>query len=228
MTPRERFIAALERRPLTGRVPHFELVFYLTMEAFGKIHPDNRNYSQWDQMEERERQLHRKDIADIYIQTAEQFEHSAILLHPNPYSVEETLRLIDLIRDRTNDKYFLIIHGDATFSIPDGNSMVDFSYRLFDEPEAVKSQADIKVVNALKGAERFQKHGGLDGFALCADYCLNKGRSLSPNQFEEFVIPYLVRLIKGFGVLEFITLNNTKGVFRPTIDQLLEEKPMEF
>jgi hypothetical protein len=30
LTPRERFITALERRPFSGRVPHFELVFYLT------------------------------------------------------------------------------------------------------------------------------------------------------------------------------------------------------
>ena len=44
MTPRERFIAALERRPLTGRVPHFELVFFLTMEALGKVHPAQRAY----------------------------------------------------------------------------------------------------------------------------------------------------------------------------------------
>lgn len=43
-TPRERFIAALERQQLEGRVPHFELVFYLTMEAFGKIHPTHRMY----------------------------------------------------------------------------------------------------------------------------------------------------------------------------------------
>ena len=31
LTPRQRCIAALERRPLSGRVPHFELVFYLTI-----------------------------------------------------------------------------------------------------------------------------------------------------------------------------------------------------
>ena len=47
MTPRERFIAALERRPIPGRVPHFELVFFLTMEAFGKVHPSQRHYAQW-------------------------------------------------------------------------------------------------------------------------------------------------------------------------------------
>jgi uroporphyrinogen decarboxylase len=44
MTPREKFIASLERRPILGLVPHFELVFYLTMEAFGKVHPLQRNY----------------------------------------------------------------------------------------------------------------------------------------------------------------------------------------
>ncbi|MCE5237742.1 hypothetical protein LLH23_04540 [bacterium] len=48
MTPRERFVAALNRQPLTGLVPHFELVFFLTMEAFGKVHPSQRSYGQWD------------------------------------------------------------------------------------------------------------------------------------------------------------------------------------
>ena len=38
----------VERKPLPGRVPHFELVFFLTMEAFGKIHPSQRHYAQWD------------------------------------------------------------------------------------------------------------------------------------------------------------------------------------
>ena len=98
MTPRERFIAALERRPIAGRVPHFELVFFLTMEALGKIHPSQRHYAQWDQMTESERALHRNEMADIYLETARKYEHSAIFLHPNPNTADETLRLIDLVR----------------------------------------------------------------------------------------------------------------------------------
>ena len=70
MTPRKRFISALERRPVSGLVPHFELVFFLTMEYFGKVHPSHRNYSQWHQMTEKERQLHRLDMARLYIDTA--------------------------------------------------------------------------------------------------------------------------------------------------------------
>jgi len=52
MTPKERFEATLKGQPLSGRVPHFELVFFLTMECFGKVHPSHRSYGQWDQMEE--------------------------------------------------------------------------------------------------------------------------------------------------------------------------------
>ena len=83
--------------------------------------------------EEQERELHRNDIADLYIATAERYQHSAIFIHPNPGTVEETIRLVDLIREKTGDRYFLTRHGDATFSLPDGNKMVDFSYRIADD-----------------------------------------------------------------------------------------------
>jgi len=50
MTQREQFITALEQRPLQRLVSHFELVFYLTMEAFSKVHPCHKEYGQWFQM----------------------------------------------------------------------------------------------------------------------------------------------------------------------------------
>ena len=40
MTGRERFIRALRREKIEGHVPTFELVFYLTMEKIGKVHPE--------------------------------------------------------------------------------------------------------------------------------------------------------------------------------------------
>ena len=225
MTPRERFIAALERKPLTGRVPHFELVFFLTMEAFGKVHPSHRNYEQWLQMKERERELHRRDMADLYIATAERFEHSAIFLHPNPGSEEEIFRLIDLIREKSGDRYFLLMHGDATFSIPGGNDMEAFSYRLADEPEKVHEQAANMVDSALERANRLREHGGLDGFALCCDYCFNKGPFLSPAQFGEFVTPYLARLTRGYRDAGFYVIKHTDGNIMPIIDQLVQTEP---
>ncbi|MCL4835275.1 MAG: hypothetical protein KJZ86_22745 [Caldilineaceae bacterium] len=225
MQPRDYFISALERRPFIGRVPHFELVFYLTMEAFGKVHPGHRNYGQWIQMEEKERNLHRDEIADIFIRTAERYEHSAIFMHPNPSSVEEDIQLIDRIRDRTGDRYFLMRHGDATFSVPDGTKMTEFVYRLYDEPEKVKAQAQEQVNQALERAEKLARHGGLDGFALCADYCFNSGPFLSPAQFGEFITPYLAQLIAGYRALGFYVIKHTDGNIMPILDQLLQAKP---
>lgn len=225
MTHRERFIAALERRPISGRVPHFELVFYLTMQAFGKVHPSQRRYSQWDQMEEKERQLHRNQIADLYIQTAERYEHSAIFLHPNPNTLDETIRLIDLIREKSGDTYFLMLHGDATWSIPDGAGLEKFSYRLVDETEKVHADAAAMVDGAIEKAEALRTHGQLDGFALCSDYCFNNGPFMSPRHFSEYVTPYLARLTKAYRDMGFYVIKHTDGDIMPIIDQLAQTNP---
>lgn len=225
MTPRERFIRTLDGQPLTGRVPHFELVFFLTMEAFGKVHPSHRQYHQWVQMEEKERQLHREDMADIFIATAEKYQHSAIFLHPNPNTLEETLHLIDTVREKSGDTYFLMLHGDATYSIPDGERMAAFSYRLVDNPEGLRREAAQRVDHALATAERIQQHGGLDGFALCSDYCFNTGPFLRPAQFADFVTPYLARLTQGYRDMGFYTIKHTDGNIMPILDQLIQTKP---
>ena len=225
MQPRERFIAALERKPITGRVPHFELVFFLTMEAFGKVHPSHRNYSQWVQMEEKERKLHREDMANLYIATADRFEHSAIFMHPNPDTVDETIRTSDLIREKSGDRYFLMRHGDATYSIPSGDELTKFVYRIADEPEKVKEEAQKRVDHALEKATRIKQHGGLDGFALCSDYCFNNAPFLRPRMFSEFITPYLVQLIQGYKEMGFYVIKHTDGNIMPIIDDLLAAEP---
>lgn len=226
MTPRERFIAALDRRPLTGRVPHFELVFFLTMEAFGKVHPSQRRYDQWDQMEEKERRLHLLDQADLYIATAERFEHNAIFLHPTSWwDVDLECRLIDAVRERSGDRFFLMLHGDSTFGIPDGKRMEEFSLRLVEDPDGLKREAEKNLERALARGEKLARHGGLDGFALCSDYCFNTAPFMSPAMFGEFVTPYLKRLIAGYRAQGFRTIKHTDGAILPILDQLLECRP---
>ena len=224
-TPRDDFITALNLGVPSGRVPHFELVFFLTMEAFGRVHPSHRYYGQWNQMEEQERELHRNDVADLHIATAERFQHSAIFLHPNPGSVEETIRLVDLIREKTGDRYFLTRHGDATFGLSDGTKMVDFSYRIADDRAGLKAEAAARVDDALRTAEIYAKHGGLDGFTLCADYCFNDGPFLSPRLFADLVTPYLARLTQGYRDMGFYVVKHTDGDIMPIIDQLVDTRP---
>ena len=222
MTPREHLIAALDRRPPTGRVPHLEFVFFLTMEVFGKVHPLHRNYAQWLQMEERERELHRRDMADLYVAIAERYEHCGIFIHANPDTEEELERMVDLIRERTGDRYFLFAHGDATWAIPSGAEMEAFACQLVEEPEKLKAQTQRWVDEALARAARMRRRDGIDGWALCADYCFNTGPFLSP---AEFVTPYLAQVTRGYRDLGYYVIKHTDGNIMPIIDQLVATKP---
>jgi uroporphyrinogen decarboxylase len=228
MTPREKFMMALEGKQPPGRVPHFELVFYLTMEAFGRIHPRHRSFYQWDQMSNRERELHRYDIADLYVATAKRYEHSAIFFHlPAGWekSITETMTGLEFIRKISGMDYFLMVHGDATYAIPDGNGMMDFIGEIADRPQQVKDTAQKKVDAALERAQAFKKHGILDGFALCDDYCFNDAPFLSPPMFEEFVAPYMTRLIAGYREMGFYVIKHTDGNIMPILDSLVAARP---
>lgn len=224
-TPRDRFAAALERRPVPGLVPHFELVFFLTMEAFGRVHPSHRSYHQWLQMTAAERALHMRDMADLYVLTAERYEHDAILLHPNPNDLDSQMALIDAVRERCGDKYFLMLHGDATFGIPNGTDMEAMSLRMAEQPENVDAEATRRVDNALRRAGAIKAHGGLDGFALCADYCFNTGPFLPLTWFDRFVTPNLKRLIAGYRDMGFYVIKHTDGNIMPILDRLVDANP---
>ena len=229
MTPREKFIMALEGKQPPGRVPHFELVFYLTMEAFGKVHPTHRIFHQWNQMSENEQRLHRQDMAETYVLIARRYEHSAIFYQCADIWEDEvnkeTLLTLEKIRDLSRMDYFLMIHGDRTWGIPEGNEMMDFINKIHDKPQALKDEAQVMIDGALEKARKFKEHGVLDGFALCSDYCLNTGPFLSPAMFDEFILPYLKQLVSGYRELDFYVIKHTDGNIMPILDRLVSVRP---
>ncbi len=225
MTGKERMIAALNREKIVGHVPHFELVFFLTMEAFSKVHPSHRYYAQWNQMSKKEQRLQLEDMADCYILMAERYHHDAIFVHPNPGDIENTKALLNIIRERTGDKYFLMMHGDATLSIPDGDSMMDFAVQMYEEPETLHEMSKGYFENAMRMATALQNTGLLDGFALCSDYAFNVNPFFSPEQFEEFVFPYLRDIIKEYRNMGYYTIKHTDGNINPILDQIVKANP---
>jgi len=225
MTERERFITALEGRWSPGLVPTFELVFYLTMELIGRVHPSHRAYSQWDQMSPREQRRQTADAAETYVEVARHYGHAAIFVHGIRGMPDSIVRQAEAIRELAGDRYFLMCHGDSTMSIPDGESMAALSYRLADEPGAVKQEQEVALGRSLAFAEGHAGRGLLDGFALCADYCLNTNPFLSPAQFSEFVTPYLSRLVAGYRSLGYYVIKHTDGNIMPILDQLVQARP---
>ncbi|MBR3955432.1 MAG: hypothetical protein IKJ63_08175 [Clostridia bacterium] len=226
MTERERFIKALKRETIEGHCPTFELVFYLTLEAIGKIHPSQQRFDQWKQMSKTEQQLHMEYMTDSYIEVAEKYHHSAIFVHPNPGDFENTLRLLSCIREKTGDKYFLMMHGDCTFEIPNGDNMLAFSERMYEDEEGLKKEAQRRLDDKLRYAEKMAVHKDLlDGFALCSDYCFNVNPFFSPSMFETYITPYLAALCKGYRDAGFYSIKHTDGNIMPILDQMVQCKP---
>ena len=229
MTPREIFINALERKKPIGRVPHFELVFFLTMQAFGKVHPRHRFYQQWDQMTAAEQYMHIDDIAELYLAVAHRFEQSAIFVNgPENWGKDrlgQTLKTLEHIRQKSGSEYFLLMHGDATYDVPSGEQMMDFINSIADDPQTVKDTAQRKIDEAVCRAEKIKKYGVLDGFGLCCDYCLNTGPFLSPPMFAEFVAPYLKQLIAAYRAMGLYVIKHTDGNIMPILDYLVDAAP---
>ncbi len=226
MTEKQRFIAALERRPITGRVPHFELVFYLTMESIGKVHPDHRHFNQWKQMSETEKDLLRRDQADCYIDIAEKYGHSAIFIGAPNGDFDEQIKFYNVVQEKTNGKHFVMIYGDPTIGIPNGDDMIELSAMCVEEPKKVKKQAQAAVDSHIREAEQLAKHSGLvDGFAMCSDYCFNTNPFFSPAMFSEFVAPYLAQIIKAYRDLGFYAIKHTDGNIMPILDQMVQCNP---
>ena len=226
MTERERFIKALKREPLTGHVPTFELVFYLTMESIHKVHPSQRSFSQWNQMSISEKKAQMADMADCYIDIAKKYHHSAIFVHPNPGDFDNTVWLMETIREKSGGEFFIMMHGDPTFSMPDGNYMEEFTEMLYEEEDAVKLEAGLRMNNSVAFAEKLQKHPGLlDGFALCSDYCFNVNPFFSPAMFDTFIVPYLSGVISAYREMGFYSIKHTDGNIMPIAQQMVDCKP---
>ena len=226
MTPRESFITALELGAPCGRVPHFELVFFLTMEAFGRVPPQQRSYGQWDQMSEQERELHRRDVADLHVAVARRYEHAGILFHgPDGWHEADTERSIEHVRELSGMDYLVTLHGDATYSLPSGGEMMEFVTKLAEQPQEMKDNADRLVDEMLARGERLKPWGTVDGFCLCADYCFNDNPFLSPAMFDEFVTPYLSRLTAGYRDMGYYVIKHTDGNIMPILDSLVATNP---
>jgi len=238
MNERERFIKTLKCEKIGGQVPTFELVFYLTMEAFGKVHHEHRRFYQWKQMSYNEQKLHIEDIAQLYVDIAKRYGHSAIFVqgdgtairHEEPDNVHWLLETIrEKCEKQMGQQLFIMMHGDPTWSIPDGEHMMDFAVKMYEEPEALNEESQRRLDFHVDFAQKLDKMGHLlDGFALCADYCFNVNPFFTKDQFDELIVPYLKGCIDEYRKMGYYSIKHTDGNIMPILKQMADCGPDAF
>lgn len=221
MLPRDRAITALTLGQ-PDVVPHFELEMQLTEEYLRNRFSTQQEWaetkpSDWDHLLERD--------ARILVDTAEMFDY-CIIFYSGTYRPDHEAYVdgIRALRELDGGRHLIMAHGDTTMSIPDGEHMLEFVYRLADHRDEVLQEEERKVDRALETAPGLVD-AGLDGFILCSDYCFNSGPFLSPPMFEDFVTPFLKKLVQGYRDIGAYVIKHTDGQIMPIIDQLIDAGP---
>jgi len=220
MTPRERAIAALELRQ-PDIVPHFELEMQLTQEYFGMNHVTR---AEWEAHPEKATEFMEHNMR-LLLRIADRFDY-CVIFFSGFYSPNESasLEAVRILRDLDGGRRLLLMHGDSTMGIPNGENMVDVALAIYNEADRVKDEQYRAVDRQLEAGKKFLE-AGIDGFVLCADYCFNDGPFLSPAKFSEFVTPYLTRLIQGYRQMGAYVIKHTDGDIMPILDQLVSANP---
>lgn len=167
-----------------------------------------------------------KDIAQIYVDIARKYNHSAILLDYVPSEAEEFRQCLEQIRIISGNEFFIMAHGDPTLPIPDGEHMIEMSCQMYEEPEKLHDISKRNLEACLADKEKLHSWGHLlDGIALCSDYCFNANPFYSPAMFGEFIMPYLSEVISEYRKMGYYSIKHTDGNIMPIVKQIAECKP---
>lgn len=218
MTHRERAIMALTLQQ-PDYVPTFELEYQLADKVFGK---DFLKEDDLKNLSEKEKEFAIKENAEYMVHVYSELGYSIIPIHYlSDEHIMETAKHINRI---TNNEFLLTVHGDGTFAIPDGDGMLDFVYRIADDPDDVKNNAAFMAYFAKEKNKRMRE-AGIDSFIFCSDYCFNSGPFLSPAMFEEFIQPYLYDIIDSIRQDGAYAVKHTDGNIMPILQNLVDCRP---
>lgn len=217
-TPRERAIAALERRPPPGRVPTCELAFALFSEWAGRDIPhiwslgDRQGKARTDFI---------REFASQSLAIYREMDHCII----TDWSGCDTwTELREAYDELAGDEFLYGFPADPTYAIPEGSEMEAFVYAFADRPDEMHEKAGRAVEASLKHVEMMAKRGG-DVVWASSDYAMNSGSFLSPAMFSEFVTPYLAEFVTGCKELGVYVIKHTDGNIMSILDQIADAAP---
>lgn len=211
MTGKERMLKTL-RFEEPDRPPHFEVMFELEKEAFGLEFPDRRR---WGKCSPGEKAEMISQCMNIYGKIVERYQWDALAVFW-PWSDPDGV----IAAKKTFGEDIMIgsIVGNTIWAIDNISDWTEFSVTLMEHPEEIHRIAEEKTAVAQETYARLID-AGADFIHIVNDVAFNAGPFISPDQFSEFVTPYLkrqVQYIKAQGAIPFV---HTDG----NIDSILDD-----
>jgi len=214
MNGQERMKALLNRQP-TDCIPHFEMVFQITKEAFGVEWPDitemiHATGRKWDTM--------KNQYLEIWDMILDTYHWDAV---PVSWSYHEGELLREACKRYEGRAMVYDYNGGGTFFMPEGGeAMWDFSIRLVEDREGLHEEAERKLRASNELAKK-QLDSGAGFLILNSDYAYNDSPYMSPKDFAELVTPYLTRNVDHMHSLGLKAILHSDGDLRLILDQLV-------
>lgn len=215
MTEKERLITVMNHG-IPDKVPHFELVFQIPEQAFGLSWPTEQEVLAASEKEVDalyERFFH---INELII---DRYHWSAIAVPPDFYGRRPNM--ITDAKKRLGDKALIYDwNGNGVFWLMDGDDMMEFAVRLYEDPADVHREAREKCERS-KELAKIQADQGIDFICINSDFAFNRGPFISPKMFSEFITPYLTEIVDTIHGLGLKAMLHSDGDLRLLLDQLV-------
>jgi uroporphyrinogen decarboxylase len=205
-TPKQRMTTLLEGG-VPDEPPHWELVFQIGKEAFG---------IDLAAAYEKGPSEGRAAYADIAERLIAEFEWAAV----PPWDAWDPEEVAYLKGRVGGDALVPGYDGEGVFWLPDGDSMVEFASRLYEDREGLRTEARAKCERA-KELLRRHADAGAGFIVLTYDFGYNQGPFVSPAQFAEFVAPYLAEIAAQAHHLGLRALLHSDGCISSLLDQIV-------
>lgn len=215
MTDKQRLLSVMNG-VVPDKVPHFELVFQIPEQAFGLSWPTQKEVLG---ASPKEREALYERFFEINERILDAYHWAAIAVPTSFYGVRPGM-LEDAKRRLGSRALIYDWNGDGVFWLMDGADMMDFTIRLFEQPEDVHREAREKCERS-KELARVQAGQGADFICINSDFAFNNGPFLSPKMFSEFVTPYLTEVVDEIHRLGMKAMLHSDGDLNKILDQLV-------
>lgn len=222
MTEKEKAVRALQNKVYEGNPPHMEMDIQIWEEAIGKPFRDHKYFHKYPakQKDDFEIETYVNDIIAI----AKRFNTCMVqcihIVPDKPFYRQKDI--FSLLKDKGVKKDWLLTgFVDGTERIPDGDRVVEISYKIADDREGYLNELDRRCEWAIEEGLKLIEYGA-DIIFMTSDYCFNSGPFFSPGMFHEFVAPFLERQVKAFKKAGAFTVKHTDGNIMPVIDQIVD------
>ncbi len=213
MTGRERILATLQFKE-PDRVPHFEEIFDLNEEAFGRGMPSGQAITEAT-ADARDRLLHA--CVEVYALIIERFKWDGLCIW-HPWSGPDQLECLRIAKRELGDDILLGGYiGESIHAIDTTHDFDQFAQHLYEHPELTHAQA-LSMSDSAIAQGRAMCEVGVDFVNLVSDVAFNQGPFISPPMFREFIIPYMHRHIPALKAMGLIVIQHSDGNLMPILD----------